>query len=246
MITPPENGCGPQGQQATCSQILLSLYHLTMISKLVTQPITIFDDEASMSSTLTVDRTPQKKSSAAPSKRVSFNLMKNQEFENMHLVKEEASESWYSHSDYSHFREEKAKNARVISRNAQADRDASRLSYESVMIRAYLACCKAKKDTDNILSRPDTMYILHYIDPDMLGMNKSVRIISRTYRERRSAHYDLVLGSQYVSSDCDELRAASEKISLASRMFARTLALSQVVTGDIRQSQSRGRRGSMA
>lgn len=183
------------------------------------------EDDASLSSTLTVDRIPQKQlqsvlveddddrsvattvstssssSSASSGKSVRFNLADNAAYDNAQLCKEECADLWCSASDYKHFRAHTMALAREITK-AEA-RNRAPYSYERVLLRTYDVCCSSHtmspESTSSPLSSDERKHLNRWAEvaPTRLGLEKwAVKPIGRDRSVRRSEIVDAVLDLQ--------------------------------------------------
>jgi hypothetical protein len=186
--------------------------------------VTTFDGQASMSSTLTVEELPLKQLGEDDndvSREVSFNLDYNLEYESQPLYPEEIEASWYSWENYMQFKLDKNKLAYEI-RNSEPP------TYTNVLTLSYKACCSAVCDTDNVLSPQDTLSLIQASEEsDTLGMDRwTLKAVSLHRSKRRRLIVSRVLEEQFHDNDWQVLCQESESVSLCSRLFARTLALS--------------------
>jgi hypothetical protein len=197
----------------------------------------------SISSTVTADNSNQKQliettSSATSTKIVSFNLDENEQYENKQVFKDQCYEAWYSSQDYTDFRLQTAKLAKALLKNPEKWRIGN-ASFDKVITRTYIACCEAGNETDEVLTPSESTYLMQCVDAKVLGMEKwAVKAVGEHRSERRSVIRKAVLFVQDdTDGDCEIIRAKSESISLASRLYAKTLATA--VADDIKKKSTR-------
>jgi hypothetical protein len=194
----------------------------------------------SISSTVTADNSNQKHlpSSATSTKIVSFNLDENEQYENKQVFKDQCYDLWYSSQDYKDFRLQTTKLAKALLKNPEKCRIGN-VYYEKVITRTYVACCEAGKETDEVLTRNESTYLMQCVDAKILGMEKwAVKAVGEHRSERRSVIRNAVLFVQDdTDGNCEIIRAKSESISLASRLYAKTLATA--LADDIKKTSKR-------
>jgi hypothetical protein len=209
-----------------------------MISKLLERlqhpgPLHSCNKTSSLSSTLTAENSRQKQLlvPASTAQKVSFNLDMNEHYTNAQLYKDEAFLSWYDHQAFQDFRRETAKILREITaKSNEAHNRMNPMSYDQVMIRAYTACCEANKEDAQVLTsfQTKTLMLMLCVNENWLGLEKwAVKPMKKHRAERLKALRVAVLSGQGPSEeDWEDVRDVSESFSLASRLFARTVALS--------------------
>jgi hypothetical protein len=178
--------------------------------------------DSSISSTRTVDDTARQSvvPPSSPSKSVSFNLEANQEHEIKQLHKDQVYSFYYDKRDYKRFRRQRYEAAQEIKVQGSC--------YEQVTIRAYEACCKAKRDSCIVLSRGERLLLmLQCRDGKVLGIaTHTFEPITQKRESLRRHLLDVVLAIQDDEDcDCELIRAHSERSSLPARLFARELGL---------------------
>jgi hypothetical protein len=201
-----------------------------------------FEDDASLSSTVVVDRAHKqiwvgrdaRATSASPSsgkKSVHFNLADNEEYENHEMSSEDCQDLWYDEYDYAHFRSYTRTMALDIVKTEAKTK--APFSYERVFERAYQVCCAATtEEEDSPLSVADQKQINRWaiFAPNRHGLEKIVvQKISRDRKVRRALQVDTVMDLQDqawrkdVNLD-ESIRAESQRVTLPSRLFARCVA----------------------
>jgi hypothetical protein len=191
-------------------------------------------------STVTAGNSNQKKlleSTSSVKKVAAFNLDENEQYRNKQVYEDQCYGLWYSAQDFKDFRSQTTKLTKALLKSADA------LSYERVITRTYVACCEADQKTEQMLSSFEystPKHLLQCVDTHMLGMDKwAVKAVGEHRTERRSVIRRAVLFVQEeAKGNCETIRAESEYISLASRLYARTMAVA--LAGDIE-----GRRASV-
>jgi hypothetical protein len=192
-----------------------------------------FDDDASFSSTLTVEMLV--KASTSPPERsskrvVTFDLEHNEEYPTQ-VDEQDLQQAWYSAADYAHFRQQTAILATEIIR--AESRISAPLSYERVLMRTYEACCRTREETDvSVLGPHERRHLNRWCDvaPSRLGLEKwTMREIATDRSHRRRAIRALVIDLQSMMlEDAEEyIRLRCETISRSARLYSRTLAQSQ-------------------
>jgi hypothetical protein len=190
-----------------------------------------YDDDASASSTLTVELSPQKQlfpggedhseigTKKENKKRVSFNLGYNQEYKSTLPNKEKVKELWHTKKDFALIRQNTRELEKSITWNGSK-------SYERVLG----LCCRAEYETDvSVASRSDLQPITAWMiaSPQALGLEKwNIKSIMDHRARLRNELSDMVLGIQAMNMEGSEeyLRAQAQRITRTSRLYARTLA----------------------
>jgi hypothetical protein len=221
----------------------LNLNLPTMLLQPFKGPKICEQDDASTSSTLTVERLNSKQQQqqapapTRPSRSVRFCLSKNESFSNEIICKEDLKEMWYAPADYKHFRVATMYVAKEITK-AEA-RNKAPFSYERVMTHTYLQCCRATSDDAIVLTALDFKHLVRWAEvaTTRLGLEKwSIRSVGHDRSFRRALMVDLVLESQnnyqddFVAMD-DYVGDSLARISRPMRLFSRTLAEAQAVAG---------------
>jgi hypothetical protein len=201
-------------------------------------------DDASTSSTITVDSrsftTKQEESTTdydATSRRrnIRFCMAKNESFSNNVMCKEDLKELWYENSEFKHFRHFTMYVAKEITK-VEA-RSKATLSYERVMARTYLSCCKATSEQGNVLTAVEFNHLVRWAEvaTSRLGLEKwCIRSIAHDRSYRRSLMMEMVSEAQNTYQDDlvsldDYVAASCAAISRPMRLFSRTLAQAQKV-----------------
>jgi hypothetical protein len=166
---------------------------------------------------------------ASPSsrKRVAFNLDLNQTHENpcADVVTEEDVSLHYTQCELKQLRKQRADAAYDFD-------DKSNCEQQQGVIRGYEACCRATDETTahTVLTKSERLGLHHWFDitsDRMLGMETiTVNSITQDRVERKKYLYAVVLeANRDIYSDCEHIRAQSQRISLSARLFAREWAL---------------------
>jgi hypothetical protein len=205
------------------------------------QPRFQLEDDRSISSTLTVEsplknlltgvESPQKTRRA-----VSFDLDSNKEYATVMLF-EELSALWFTYQDFRSFSNKRRLSVHAI--RLEVAQQKQPLSYEGVLTRTYMACCDAPFDTTRLMSSLDSLLLVQYSNAKLLGLDRSIlKALSQHRSIRRKDHTQSVLRAQKkVGFDAELIGAIAADISLASRLFARTIA--QAVAGGVDQESLR-------
>jgi hypothetical protein len=195
----------------------------------------------SIFSTVTADNSNQKQQlqeSTSSAKKVSFNLDENEQYENKQVYEDQCYDLWYSSQDYKDFSLQTAKLVKDLLKNPEKWRIGNAY-FEKVITRTYAACCEADRETDQVLTPNESTYLMQCVDAKIMGMEKwAVKAVGEHRSERRSVIRKAVLFVQDdTNGDCEIIRAKSESISLASRLYAKTLATA--LAGDIKKTSTR-------
>ena len=192
-------------------------------------------DDASVSSTITVDRTGCKTfestTSECSSKFVSFNCSANVYHNNVMLCSEDCSDLWYTSADYKMFkRNTKGMVKTIIQFEAH---NKAPFSYQRVLERAFTVSKSAvsEKESFHLISTPsDRSHLQRWITaaPNRVGMEKwTARDMGKDRQVRRFEMVELVLDLQKSppqGGDVDEIiRRICESISRPSRLFAQAM-----------------------
>jgi hypothetical protein len=199
---------------------------------------TVHNEQSSLASTVTVDRgsnSSQKQlhfdaasASAATStkKTVSFDLDLNEQYANEQLFKDQCYDLWFSGEEMKSFRKRTAKIAQSMIKSTKP----CYVSYAKVMSTVYRACCKADDQNEQLLTPRESKYLIQCLDENMLGMDKwAIEAMAIHRSERRVVLSRKCMDLQdehWEHAHFDEmLRAKSESISRASRLYASTIGL---------------------
>jgi hypothetical protein len=198
---------------------------------------------ALISSTFTANNTNQKQQlqeSTSSANKVSFNLDENEQYENEQVFKDQCYDLWYSSQDYKDFRLQTAKLAKALLKNPEKCYIGNAY-FEKVITRTYAACCEAVQETDQVLTPNESTYLMQCMDAKILSMEiLAVKAVGEHRSERRSVIRKAVLFVQDdTQGNCEIIRAKSESISLASRLYAKTLAAA--LADDIKKKSTRSR-----
>jgi hypothetical protein len=234
-----------QQQQQANINMPISRRYLPAMFMQITDNHRCEQDDASVSSTMTVERRSSMKqeestnddaaTSSGSRRSVHFCMAKNESFSNNAMCKEDLKELWYRNSEFKHFRAYTMYVAKEITK-AEAFSKAP-LSYERVMTHTYRACCKAMSDQDKVLTTDEFKHLVRWAEvaTSRLGLEKwSIRSVGHDRSFRRSLMTDMVLEAQsnyqddFVSMD-DYVAESCANISRPMRLFARTLAEAQAV-----------------
>lgn len=201
------------------------------------------DDEASLSSTISVDCKKTENvfnSTSTRPRRVRFNEKHNVEHHNTAIFAEDCAELWYQSHEYRQFKNNAMYMAKEITRSEQTNR--APFSYGRVVLRAYEACLDAPHETNASVLTPNERHHLHRwaeVATSRLGLERwSVREIGRDKSRRRRDIVDIILDIQDFYSNLtleqreQKICSTSQTISRPSRLFARTIAESQAAVLD--------------
>jgi hypothetical protein len=205
------------------------------------------EDDASVSSTLTVERLAHKQlleqdddqslSSASSHsfssvKSVRFNSDDNQEYENKDICKEDTEDLWYSNADYKRFKSHTHALAKEVLKSEARNR--APFSYERVMLRTYEVCSgHINEPQGSVLTSDERRHMVRWAEvaTSRLGLEKwAIKSLGRERAIRRVELVDIVLDFQSIGNmdGLDEcIREHCERISRPSRLFAREVALAQ-------------------
>jgi hypothetical protein len=198
----------------------------------------LFVDDASMSSTVSVDRETKKELSTSSGKRVTFNMPLNEMHDNEVICKEDCLNLWYLSSDYKNFKRSTYSAAKAIIQAESSNFAPS--SYQRVLEHTHQLCRKAVSEYDeyqNLSTADDRRHLNRWAEevaPCRVGMETwAVRCLARSKSMRRIEIVDIVLLIQDAAhgkkqTDTQEVtRKNCESISRPSRLFAVTLAQAQ-------------------
>lgn len=201
------------------------------------------DDElsvASQTSTLTVDRTPEKQaagtsaSSSSFGRRVDFDETSNIHYTNVQMDREEIKQLWSTGSEMRQFKAQTAFLAKEINRAEKAN--IAPFSYQRVVLGAYDACCRMQMETDlSPLTESERKHFDKWMEVSVsrIGLERvCIREMAKDKYARRAHVVDAVLEVQDSllpgARGGDEImREAAIAISRPSRLFARELAKAQ-------------------
>lgn len=193
-------------------------------------------DDASVSSTITVDRSGRKTFettySSSSSKFVSFDCTANVYHENVILCSEDCSDLWYTSADYKMFKRNTMGMAKTIIQFEAQNK--APFSYQRVLERAFTVSKSAVSESEHFhfVSTPsDRSHLQRWITaaPNRVGMEKwTARAMSKDRQVRRFEMAELLLDLQKSPpqvGDLDEIiRRNLESISRPSRLFAQAMA----------------------
>ena len=200
--------------------------------------ITDLSDDASTSSTITVDRIAKPLAtsetavvvrSKTPKKSVRFDDASNCEYENSLYCEEDTKDYWYDAEDYRHFKSSTMFMAKEIAKTEKNNQ--APFSFQRVLMRTYEACCQHTHETNtSVLSVDEKKRLARWAEmaTTRLGLERwSCRAINRDKSYRRNEVVNAVLEAQdSVFPDCDAtelIRESSERVTRTSRLFARCL-----------------------
>jgi hypothetical protein len=99
-------------------------------------------------------------------KKVSFELEKNELDANTQLYEDELCDVWYSSKDIHGFRRHTVNLVQAMLKSRQF----SMFKYEKIITRAYVACCEAIKENDQVLTCYESRHLMHCVQPKLLGL----------------------------------------------------------------------------
>ena len=197
------------------------------------------DDDDSMRSTVSVDRTSKTvpihlEEEDCSTRQVRFDLSSNEEHQNEYS-KEDCRSLWYTAADYTCFRHMTYHSVRFLALAAAEDK--TQHSYQRVMERTYNICKDViSEDTESwrSLSTPQQRLKLNYWTEVAAGLEKwASRENAQDKQQRRLAMMDAVadIQSSRSSSWCctaddkaEFIAKTCQRLSRPSRMFAQALA----------------------
>jgi hypothetical protein len=199
----------------------------------------LFADDASVSSTISVDHQIKELSaSSSSSKRVTFNMSLDENHDNKNVICEEDCRNlWYRSSDYQYFKRATFNEAKAIIDAESKNR--APYSYRQVLEHTYHQLCHiAISECDEYQSLSTTVdhsYLNRWAEvaPSRIGMERwAVRSIAKDKSMRRFEIVDIVLSSQDAHSNQqpgtqEAIRKSCERISRPGRLFAVALAQAQ-------------------
>jgi hypothetical protein len=206
------------------------LHHLHLFST------PLFGDDASVSSTISVDRETKKELSTSSSKRVTFNMSSNEKHDNKVICKEDCPNLWYRSSDYKYFKKSTLSEAKAIIDAESKNR--TPYSYQRVLEHTYQLCRNAISEYEeyqNLSTTDDRRHLNRCAEAatSRVGMEKwAVRSLAKSKSIRRFEVVEIVLdiqdahGKQRTDTQ-DLMRKSCERISRPSRLFAVALAQAQ-------------------
>jgi hypothetical protein len=205
-------------------------------------------DDASISSTLTVDRVNQTKElqrqstsyhSSKQRKNVQFDTTKNVTYDvvQVNFNSDECAQRWYNAQDYRDFKTiaQDASN-QIIKIEA---RNRAPFSYQRVVEHAFTACLLANEDVDDVLPPSEFIHLQRWLEvaTSRVGLEKwSIRKLSRDKSTRRREISKTVLNLQsgmrsdggvlhFDDDKVEFMRLSCENMSRPSRLFAKTVAV---------------------
>jgi hypothetical protein len=167
-------------------------------------------------------------------KKVSFNLEID---ERLYSDQEAFEDTWYTDQDFTGFRHHTAKTVKALQKSRK-----NKVFYERIITQTYAACCQAFRETDKVLTSYETEQLKQCMgSATLLGLDKyAVQAVADHRSERRHIMRKAVLFVQKdTDGECFSIRAKSESISLASRLYARSLGAaleSEIIRKDERPS----------
>lgn len=207
---------------------------VTMVFKEILYCVGSEQDDASVSSTLTVDRLNDKQISVVPEtkKRVTFDMEKNATNTYDSTLNDEKNSQWYGLHEYKEFKHLAKQAANQII--TIESRNRAPFSYQRVMKKTFDTCLHETCDRDEILPESEFLHLLRWVEvaTSRCGLEKwSLQHLSRDRSIRRRELIQTVLNIQQNSisvsntDDIDEfIRTTCENISRPSRLFARVMA----------------------
>jgi hypothetical protein len=218
-----------------------------MVINLPTRNNSMDIDDASVSSTLTVDRVNQKKElqceyieqhSSKQKKQVHFDSTKNVTYEvdKVKANSEECVERWYNANDYRDFKTiaQDASN-QIVQIEA---RNRAQFSYQRVLEHAFTACLMTNNDVHEVLPPSEFIHLQRWLEvaTSRVGLEKwSIRRLSRDKSTRRREISKCVMNIQssmrsedgvlcFDDDKVEFMRQSCVNLSRPSRLFAMTLA----------------------
>jgi hypothetical protein len=195
------------------------------------------DNNASVSSTISVDRETKKELlSTSSSKRVTFNMSLNEKHDNKVICKEDCLNLWYRSFDYKIFKQSTLIAAKAIIQAELKARDP--YSYQQVLEHTYQLCHNAASEYDeyqNLSTMEDRLHLNLWAEVALsrIGMERwTVRSIAKEKSMRRFEVVDILLSIQDAqgkqpAGTQEVMRKSCERISRPSRLFAVALAQAQ-------------------
>ena len=194
-------------------------------------------DEASIGSTLTVDRAGKKnvqspQGSGKSSRFVSFDMERNVAYDTESIFEDDLNDRWFGKWDYKQMKE----NFIDIGRHFQNLNSSDPRSFGAVMCKAFNACLEATEDPRScLLERTDEESLRKCLNQDnRIGMERaSVLSIFCDKSSRRKRLRKAIFRAQADASEKDpvqraeRIREVSREITRPSRLFAWRLAYKQ-------------------
>ena len=181
---------------------------------------------------------------AKPQRRVSVDETRNVFYTNNQWTQEDCKNAWFTPSEH----QEMKANAMTLAKqfNKRERRITSEESYQNVVLRVYDLCCEAQKETNrNILCEEDQALLAKLVGKacTRTGIEKVfIREIAYDKRQRRSHVVEVILKIQASAHEGSSstsrtklMRLASERITRASRLFARHMAEALEVSNAVQQ-----------
>jgi hypothetical protein len=198
----------------------------------------ILIEDASVSSTISVDGETKKELSTSCSKRVTFNMSLNEKHDNKVICKEDCLNLWYMSLDYKHFKHSTLSAAKAIIK--AESKNSAPYSYQRVLEHTHQLCHNAISEYDeyqNLSTTEDRRHLNRWAEvaPSRVGMERwAVRSIAKSKSIRRFEVVEIVLNIQELhgkqrTDTQDVMRKSCEHISRPSRLFAVALAQAQAV-----------------
>jgi hypothetical protein len=192
----------------------------------------VHNELSSLSSTVTVERdsnSSQKElhfeaATTSTKKTVSFDLDLNEQYKNEQLFKDQCYDLWFSGEEMKLFRKRTAKIAQTMIMSTKP----CYVSYAKVMSTVYRACCRADDQNEQLLTSKEFNCLMQSLNVNMLGMDKwAIEAMAIHRSERRVVLSRKCMDLQdehWEHANFDELlRAKSESVSRASRLYAYTI-----------------------
>jgi hypothetical protein len=195
-----------------------------------------YDDDVSISSTLTCDDLPKKdaiSSRSGPlSPRVHFDESSNVSYDNSEICKEDCCQMWYTAVEYKEFKKARISSVRKIMRSTR---------YGEVIEHTYGVCCNFSEDVESIIltneESKDLRQVYRAKSGHFIGLERvAVRDVALDRCSRRSEILDMVLDMQHddglynfpdADSKAEVIRQFSERLSGPSKLFAMHIAIAQ-------------------
>ena len=190
------------------------------------------DDEASVCSTLTVERvTEKRKLFQKKACTVRFNIANNVEHESPDIYDDEVEELWHTKAEYKEYKRSFIDLAKQFQSYDRKISDPQ--SFKASLIRAFKACCDGTEDLRScMLERSDEKALRSWLSKgSRRGLERiSVLTIFADKSSRRKKICAAVLDAQESSKEMEYearaelIRDVAERISRPSRQFAWRLA----------------------
>lgn len=219
---------------------LLRRSPLSMVRQGIFSKTSDDDSTASYGSTITVDF-PRKLVGGSTSKKagrhVHFQESANVYHTNTMMDRDEINELWSTGSEMRQFKQQTACLAKEINRAEKAN--VAPFSYHRVVLGAYDACCRVSiESSESPLTETEKKHFTKWMEVSIsrIGLERiCIREMAQDKYARRAHVVDAVLEVQENllpgAREGDEMmRAASQHISRASRLFAMELAQAQAAS----------------